>query len=210
MQVRARWPVMAGPGRAARPSTTTRPSTKCVARSSPQQPLRRPPCSALCRAGADNSSSSSGGGGGVDGGGDGAAAATTATAPAALTTADFEESAVPPAGCSRYTVNIKKPLGLVLEQDTKTLVLRVAALSPEGAAERAGVTVGDQLIAVSGITYDKNEAYGEVVVKKGQQRVRMSARGETLRTVGAAIASHPGNWEVTLEFQRCGGPSAGE
>jgi predicted metalloprotease with PDZ domain len=131
-------------------------------------------------------------------------ATTTTNAPTALSTADFEETASPPPGCSRYTVNIKKPLGLVLEQDTKTLVLRVAELSPDGAAQRAGVGIGDQLIAVSGVVYDRTEEYGEVQVRKGQQRVRLSARGETLKTIGAAITSHPGAWDVTLEFQRCG------
>lgn len=197
--LRARWPVMAGPGRAAVSRTTTTRSAAGVA-APPPRPVsraRRPSSAPLCRA-AD-----------ADDGAPASTTTTTSAAPAALTTADFEESAVPPAGCSRYTVNIKKPLGLVLEQDTKTLVLTVASLSAEGAAERAGVGLGDQLIAVSGITYDKNEEYGEVVVKKGQQRVRMSVRGETLRTVGAAIASHPGNWEVTLEFQRCGGGGGG-
>lgn len=186
----ASWPVMATPGRVARAGG---PPSALVAL--PQR-RNRAPTLRLPRAAPED-----------------AAPTTTMTtsAPAALSTADFEEAATPPPGCSRYTVNIKKPLGLVLEQDTKTLVLRVAELSPEGAAERAGVGIGDQLIAVSGVVYGRTEEYGEVQVKKEQQRVRLSARGETLKTIGAAISSHPGNWQVTLEFQRCGdaGSSAG-
>lgn len=143
---------------------------------------------------------------------DSAAAAQTATtatsAPQALSTADFGEDATPPPGCSRYSVNIKKPFGLVFEQDKESLVITVAELTAEGAAERAGVGIGDQLIATSGVTYGRTEEYGEVQVKKEQQRVRLSARGETLKTIGAAISSHPGNWEVTLEFQRCAAPQS--
>jgi len=131
-----------------------------------------------------------------------------AALPAALSTADFDEGAAAPPGCARYKVSLSKPLGLVLEQDLKTLAVRVASVAPEGAAEKAGVGAGDQLIAVSGIVYDRVEAYGEVKVSKGQSRIRLAARGETLKTLAAAIASHPGNWEVALELQRCEGAQA--
>lgn len=184
----ARWPVATGVRRAC---ASGRPGA------SPSSPLLRAPRRAAAGSGA----------GGAEPTATATATTTTTTTPpqsaAALSTADFEENATPPPGCSRYTVNIKKPLGLVFEQDTKTLVVRVAELSPDGAAERAGVGIGDQLLATSGVVYGATEEYGEVQVKKQQARVRLSARGETLKTIGAAISSHPGAWDVTLEFQRC-------
>lgn len=195
--LRARWPVMgaAPTSRARMAAAPAAPAPGLLPPATQQRRCRRTPLSSprLSRAASgDNDDTAA------------TTATTTTTSTAALSTADFDEAAAPPPGCSRYTVNIKKPLGLVLEQDVKTLVLRVAELSPEGAAQRAGVGIGDQLIAVSGVTYGRTEEYGEVVVQKQQQRVRLSARGETLKTIGAAIASHPGNWEVSLEFQRCG------
>jgi hypothetical protein len=195
--LQARWPLLQRRTvrASSRPaaSSGSRPAAPAAAAASARSSAR----SARCRASSGNDDAPTT-----------ATTTTTATkANAALSTADFDEAATPPPGCARYKVSVKKPLGLVFEQDTRTLVVTVASLSPEGAAERAGVGIGDQLIAVSGIVYDKTEEYGEVQVKKGQQRVRVAARGETLKTLGAAISSHPGNWDVNLEFQRCeGGP----
>lgn len=46
--------------------------------------------------------------------------------------------AVPP-GCSRYSISIKKPLGLVLEQNKQTGVITIAEISPEGNAAKTGL-----------------------------------------------------------------------
>ncbi|KAL6762694.1 hypothetical protein V8C86DRAFT_2513596 [Haematococcus lacustris] len=110
---------------------------------------------------------------------------------------------VPP-GCSRYTVKLTKPMGLVLQQDTKTLAITIADIKPDGSAAKAPerMCVGDQLIATSGVTYDREADYG-VMVKMGQKVVRLMVQGETFKTVSAAIGSHPGHIPVTLEFQRC-------
>ncbi|GFH22624.1 PDZ domain-containing protein, partial [Haematococcus lacustris] len=43
---------------------------------------------------------------------------------------------VPP-GCSRYTVKLTKPMGLVLQQDTKTLAITIADIKPDGSAAKA-------------------------------------------------------------------------
>jgi hypothetical protein len=51
-----------------------------------------------------------------------------------------------------------------------------AEVKEGSSADKTGlVTVGDQLIACSGITYSKESDYGEVSVKMGQQVVRVSA-----------------------------------
>lgn len=109
-----------------------------------------------------------------------------------------------PPGCSRYSVSLTKPIGLVLEErkDTKTIV--VAEIVPGGAAEKSGlVAVGDILIATNGYTRTTEQMYNEIVVRGGEQMVRLRVQGESFDTVLAAIGSIPGNMEVKLEFQRC-------
>jgi hypothetical protein len=49
-----------------------------------------------------------------------------------------DEQPVPP-GCSRYSISIKKPLGLVLEQNKDTNVITVAEITPEGNAAKTGL-----------------------------------------------------------------------
>jgi S1-C subfamily serine protease len=102
----------------------------------------------------------------------------------------------------RYTVQLLKPLGIVLEEDAKTKVISVSEVKPDSAAEKQNVRVGDILLATSGVTYNRIEDYAGVSVSAGQEVVRMAVKGETLKTVSAAIRSHPGHMAVTLEFQR--------
>jgi hypothetical protein len=49
------------------------------------------------------------------------------------------DSEVVPQGCSRYSISIKKPLGLVLEQNKDTGVIVVAEIAPEGNAAKTGL-----------------------------------------------------------------------
>lgn len=53
------------------------------------------------------------------------------------------------------------------------------------------------------VVYNTLEDYGGVTVRKGQERVRLLVKGEKFDTVMAAIGSHPGSWDVTLELQKC-------
>jgi C-terminal processing protease CtpA/Prc len=109
-----------------------------------------------------------------------------------------------PTGCSRYSVSLGKPLGLILEERKSTGTIVVAEIVPGGNAEKSGViTVGDQLIATSGYTRTTEQMYGDITVKGGEQIVRLPVRGESFDTVLAAISSHPGNFQVKLEFQQC-------
>lgn len=103
---------------------------------------------------------------------------------------------------SRYTVSLKKPMGIVLEED-KTGSIYVVEVKPDGSAAAEGqVQVGDQLVATSGVVYKKELDYGGAKVKGGQEIIRLSVQGETFKTVSAAIGSHPGHIPVTLELQR--------
>ena len=40
-------------------------------------------------------------------------------------------------------------------------------------------------------------------MRGGEEVVRMSVRGQRFETVMAAIGSHPGNFTVKLELERC-------
>jgi hypothetical protein len=83
---------------------------------------------------------------------------------------------VPP-GCSRYTVNLSRPLGLVLETNGSSIV--VAEVQKGGLAEREGtVRAGDILISTSGITYSKESDYGGAKVRMGESRVILNVSNE--------------------------------
>jgi predicted metalloprotease with PDZ domain len=83
---------------------------------------------------------------------------------------------VPP-GCARYTVNLSRPLGLVLEAQGNQIV--VAEVQTGGLAEREGtVKAGDILISTSGITYSRESDYGGAKVRMGEARVTLNVANE--------------------------------
>lgn len=93
-----------------------------------------------------------------------------------------------PAGCERIRVSLKKPLGLVLEQNRASGDIFVVEVLPDCSAAKDGrIAVGDQLIATSAIVYATTEDYGGVSVKKGMQMVRLLVKGEKFDT-GACVA----------------------
>lgn len=109
----------------------------------------------------------------------------------------------PPAGCTRYSINIKRPLGLVLEEKKEGGIF-VGEIVEGGNADKSGlVSVGDELIATSGVVFNSTQDYGGVSVKSGEETVRLAVRGEKFDTIMAAIASNPSQRTVTLEFQKC-------
>ena len=121
----------------------------------------------------------------------------------ARATEDSADDDTPPPGCSRYEVRIKKPLGLVLEED-KTGKIFVAEILEDSNAARAGlINVGDQLLATSAMVFNSTQDYGGVSVKKGEETIRFATRGEDFKTVMAAIGTVPSQRPVTLEFQKC-------
>uniref|UniRef100_A0A7S1J6Z2 PDZ domain-containing protein n=1 Tax=Eutreptiella gymnastica TaxID=73025 RepID=A0A7S1J6Z2_9EUGL len=108
-------------------------------------------------------------------------------------------------GCMRYKVTLKKPMGLVLEEDTNGGIW-VAEIVPEGNADKDGtVKVGDQLIATSAVVRTTEAKYGEATVYGGEQRVRVPVLGEKFDTIMAAISTNPASQPPTLELQRCEG-----
>ncbi|XP_024528234.1 protein MET1, chloroplastic-like isoform X1 [Selaginella moellendorffii] len=95
----------------------------------------------------------------------------------------------PPPGCSRVKVELRKPLGMILEEDAAGNIF-VAEVSPGGNAEKSGlVEVGDQLIATSAVVYADQEVYQGVTVRKGMQVVRLNVRGEKFETVRQSLLS---------------------
>eukprot|EP00271_Cylindrocystis_brebissonii_P014966 TRINITY_DN3674_c0_g1_i1.p1 TRINITY_DN3674_c0_g1~~TRINITY_DN3674_c0_g1_i1.p1 ORF type:complete len:211 (+),score=34.01 TRINITY_DN3674_c0_g1_i1:157-789(+) len=116
---------------------------------------------------------------------------------------DDNESEQPPPGCSRIKVDLRRPLGLVLEEALSGGIF-VCEILPDSHAARAGVIdVGDELLATSAVVYKRQEEYGGVAVQKGMERVRLTVRGEKFETVMAAIGTHLADMTVTLELQKC-------
>ncbi|KAI7840613.1 hypothetical protein COHA_005635 [Chlorella ohadii] len=124
-------------------------------------------------------------------------------AAAALASSDSEDR-VPP-GCSRYTVSLPKPLGLVLEEGKGGRGVYVAEIVAKGnAAEMAPeISVGDELIATNGLTFTTEQVYNDNIVRGGETYVRLNVRNNDFKTVMAAIGSIKPPMKVVLEFQRC-------
>ncbi|KAG0630520.1 hypothetical protein M758_1G184200 [Ceratodon purpureus] len=117
--------------------------------------------------------------------------------------ASDDENDLPPAGCSRVKVDLKKPLGIAFEEDEFGRMF-VGEVIQGGNADKSGlVDAGDQLIATSAIVYGSEEEYQGVMVRKGMQKIRLNVRGERFETVIAAIGTHPYYVKVEMEFQKC-------
>ncbi|EFN56691.1 expressed protein [Chlorella variabilis] len=128
-----------------------------------------------------------------------------AAAPAAQQSVDSDgEERVPP-GCARYTVELPKPLGLVLEEGKSGRGVYVAEVVPDSNAARLApqIGVGDELVATTGMTYTTAQEYQGNTVRGGETYVRLNVRNNTFSTVMAAIGSVKPPRLVTLEFQRC-------
>ncbi|XRB06131.1 PDZ domain-containing protein [Pycnococcus provasolii] len=119
------------------------------------------------------------------------------TSPATTSQSSSSSSA---GGGRRYKVSLKRPLGLVLEENTSTKRIYVADIVEESNAE-GKVQVGSTLISTSAIVYGKTSDYGGVSVRSGEQKVTLAVTGETFDTVMAAIGTHVSNMEVDMEFE---------
>lgn len=83
-----------------------------------------------------------------------------------------------PEGCSRYTVELSRPLGLVLEERSSGEIF-VGDVPAGGQAAREGmVQAGDLLISVTGVAYTKESSYQGAVVRSGETRVTLNVRNE--------------------------------
>lgn len=122
------------------------------------------------------------------------------SAPTLDTSAYTDEA---PPGCSRYTVMLLKPLGIVLAEDGKGGIFVASVTAGGKAAAEGSVSQGDQLLACSGCISTRESMYGEIAVRSGEKIIRINAQSEDFSTVMAAIRSHPAGKHVRLEFQRC-------
>jgi len=89
---------------------------------------------------------------------------------------------LPPAGCERVRLELRKPLGLVLQPNKQGSVFVVEVLPTGSAAKDGRVDVGDELIATSALIYTSESTYGGVAVKGGQKIVRLLCKTETFDT----------------------------
>ena len=91
---------------------------------------------------------------------------------------------------------------MVLEEKKEGGIF-VGEIVEGGNADKSGlVSVGDELIATSGVVFNSTQDYGGVSVKKGEETIRFATRGEDFKTVMAAIGTVPSQRLVTLEFQK--------
>eukprot|EP00892_Ulva_mutabilis_P006417 jgi/Ulvmu1/4147/UM019_0126.1 len=129
--------------------------------------------------------------------------AAVSAAPAGSDSEAERDSDKVPEGCSRYTVELSRPLGLVLEEKGKGEI--VVGDVPVGgqAAIQGMVQPGDLLISVTGVAYTKESNYQGATVRSGETRVTVNVRSEKFDTVMAAIGSHKAGQLVQLTFQRC-------
>ena len=90
---------------------------------------------------------------------------------------DQEEDDVKlPPGCSRYSIKVKRPLGLVLEEDKQGNIF-VAEVIEDGNAAKTGLVNGDQLLFVSAVVFNKTNDYGGVQESwRGNHQVHDSRR----------------------------------
>jgi hypothetical protein len=73
-----------------------------------------------------------------------------------------------------------------------------------GNAFKSGlVNVGDKLLAVSAVVFNKTTEYGEVNVRSGEETIKFMTKGERFDTVMAAIQTNPSQRLVTLDLQKC-------
>jgi len=64
-------------------------------------------------------------------------------------------------------VSVQKPLGMILEQEIEGVNIQVAELQADSSAQRAGIEVGDVLVAVQNV--DLSEATLEEALTRIQQ-----------------------------------------
>ena len=109
---------------------------------------------------------------------------------AAATSEGNDKDNIPP-NCTRVSVEVKKPLGLILEEDGLGGI-RVAEVIEEGnCAKTKLIQAGDKILAISAEIKTRTQDYGGVSVGSGEEMIRLQVQGEKFDTIMAAISSYP-------------------
>ena len=88
--------------------------------------------------------------------------------------------------------------GLVLQEQADGLY--VLALSPRGAAARAGIRSGDTLLSLDGVPLRSREDFSGLMQAKGGGRLSLSRRGEQRElSLGTDLKSGDGNSIINAE-----------
>lgn len=104
-----------------------------------------------------------------------------------------------PAGCSRYTVELTRPLGLVLEEDGNGGIKVVEVAEGGNGARAELISQGDSLISTSAYVYTRESEYQGNMVKSGEQFITLNIQGEVcLCELALLMELHHGTFLWTL------------
>lgn len=113
-----------------------------------------------------------------------------------------EQDAIP-ANCTRVSVEVKKPLGLILEEDGLGGIVVVEVVSEGNSAKTKLIRAGDKILAISAQIKTRAQDYGGVSVGSGEETIRLQVQGEKFDTIMAAISSYPSQKTMKIDVLKC-------
>jgi hypothetical protein len=108
-----------------------------------------------------------------------------------------------PANCTRVSVEVKKPLGLILEEDGLGGIVVVEVVSEGNSAKTKLIRKGDKILAISAQIKTRTQDYGGVSVGSGEEMIRLQVQGEKFDTIMAAISSYPSQKTMKIDVLKC-------
>jgi hypothetical protein len=113
-----------------------------------------------------------------------------------------EQDAIP-ANCTRVSVEVKKPLGLILEEDGLGGIVVVEVVSEGNSAKTKLIRKGDKILAISAQIKTRTQDYGGVSVGSGEEMIRLQVQGEKFDAIMAAISSYPSQKTMKIDVLKC-------
>ncbi|CAL6350751.1 unnamed protein product [Bathycoccus prasinos] len=113
-----------------------------------------------------------------------------------------EQDAIP-ANCTRVSVEVKKPLGLILEEDGLGGIVVVEVVFEGNSAKTKLIRKGDKILAISAQIKTRTQDYGGVSVGSGEEMIRLQVQGEKFDTIMAAISSYPSQKTMKIDVLKC-------
>ena len=113
------------------------------------------------------------------------------------------EDANIPANCSRVSVEVRKPLGLILEEDGLGGIVVVEVVPEGNCAKTKLIQAGDKILAISAQIKTRVQDYGGVSVGSGEEMIRLQVQGEKFDTIMAAIGSYPSQKPMKIDVLKC-------